>query len=305
MGASRKGILAGAGELASGVVAVLRGSGRAKVPVRTGTFSNDVEYAVLGSGPRNLVFLPGGVPGCSSWEKAPGRKFLPWYVTDTYSVWWLSRRRHMPTGHTIADMADDVADVIVTELDGRVDGVIGASYGGMIALAIGARHPQRVGRIVLLSAAAAFPDWAIEESRRTGEALGHGRYSEAAEISLEDAFRGERRRWLRRLAAPFLGRVFRTMGFILPDVLVETQAMVDFDGRPLLGQITVPTLLIVGDRDDSVPPELVEETARGIPDARIIWHKGEGHSQAIMNKQTAAEVLSFVAERRTADQPTN
>ncbi|MGB8021086.1 MAG: hypothetical protein WCF04_07665 [Candidatus Nanopelagicales bacterium] len=35
-----------------------------------------------------------------------------------FTVWILTRRRGMPVGHAIADMADDVAEAIADELDG-------------------------------------------------------------------------------------------------------------------------------------------------------------------------------------------
>jgi pimeloyl-ACP methyl ester carboxylesterase len=54
------------------------------------------------------------------------------YVAAGFTVWILTRRRHMPAGHSAADMADDVAQAIA-DLGRRVDLVVGESYGGMIA----------------------------------------------------------------------------------------------------------------------------------------------------------------------------
>ncbi len=38
---------------------------------------------------------------------------------------------------------------------------------------------------------------------------------------------------------------------------------------PMLGNITCPTLVVVGDEDQLTPPELAREMAAGIPDARL------------------------------------
>ncbi len=51
----------------------------------------------------------------------------------------------------------DQADAVAAALDeigvARVHAIVGASYGGMVALAFGERYPERVGRLVVVSAA--------------------------------------------------------------------------------------------------------------------------------------------------------
>lgn len=69
-------------------------------------------------------------------------------------MWRLTRGRDLPAGNTLADMADDVAQVIEDDFGGRVDAVIGLSMGGMITQLLAARHPDAMDRVVLLSAAA-------------------------------------------------------------------------------------------------------------------------------------------------------
>ncbi len=52
------------------------------------------------------------------------------------------------------DQADAIASVVVTLGLGPLAAVIGASYGGQVALALGARHPTLATRLLVLSAAA-------------------------------------------------------------------------------------------------------------------------------------------------------
>lgn len=54
---------------------------------------------------------------------------------------------------TTADQADALARLLGALGVGRAHAVVGASYGGMVALAFGARHAARAGRLVVLSAA--------------------------------------------------------------------------------------------------------------------------------------------------------
>ena len=54
---------------------------------------------------------------------------------------------------TTADQADRLAAQLDELAIDRVQAVVGASYGGMVALAFAARHPERVGRLAVISAA--------------------------------------------------------------------------------------------------------------------------------------------------------
>lgn len=298
-GAGRTAGILGATAVAGAIAAAAGARGRARAarpPVRRGTFANSIEYAALGTGPRNVLFLPGG-PGTPTWDKALARSFLPAYATGEFTVWWLSRRRNMPTGHTVADMADDVAEVVV-ELGGRVDAVIGASYGGLIALQLAARHPGLVGRVVLLGSTAVIPEAAKALDRQWGEAWGNGRFTEAGAGMLAEALPDERLRRLRRLLAPLAGRWLASLPHNLSDVLVETQAEMDYDARAVLSQITAPVLIIAGGRDLFLPREVIEETASGIADCQVIWHPGDGHAGTIRSKRSAVETLAFLSGAR-------
>jgi homoserine O-acetyltransferase len=54
---------------------------------------------------------------------------------------------------TTADQADRLATVLDELAIDRVQAIVGASYGGMVALAFAARHPERVGRLAVIAAA--------------------------------------------------------------------------------------------------------------------------------------------------------
>jgi pimeloyl-ACP methyl ester carboxylesterase len=93
------------------------------------------------------------------------------------------------------------------------------------------------------------------------------------------------------------------MPYNLADVLVETQAEMDYDARPVLSQITAPVLIIAGDRDRFLPREVIEETARGITDCTVIWHVGHSHIKTIKGKRTPGEVLAFLDEHTRQQNP--
>jgi pimeloyl-ACP methyl ester carboxylesterase len=96
------------------------------------------------------------------------------FVEAGYTIWYVTRRRNMPTGHTVADMADDYAYVISEDLDGRVDLLVGESYGGMIAQYIAARHGACCGRVAIVVAAAEVSPGGKEVGSHLAAALVQG-----------------------------------------------------------------------------------------------------------------------------------
>lgn len=276
-------------------VGFLRRVARAPQPeARTGTFPNGIAYDAIGDGPRTMLFLPGG-PGVVrlAWVRVTSRLLRP-LAAGGFTVWRLARRRGMPAGYTMEDMADDVATVIDDAFEGRVDAVVGASMGGLVALYLAARHPDAVGRVALVASSASASARSLEAAVRYGEAMGGERYTEAALMQLEDMLRGPRWRLVRGLLAPLMGRMLAASGNNPPDVLAESRAVMDADARPVLDQITAPVLVIVGDRDTDFPPDIVEETARLIPDCTVVRYEGRGHSGAVFDERVPGDVLAFL-----------
>lgn len=264
---------------------------------RSGTFANGMEYLTWGSGPKTLLFIQGGpgsaIPRGGMLLRMIRRRQDP-YAKAGYAVWMVTRRRHMPAGHTIADMADDYAQLISQEFGGRVDVVVGVSYGGLIGQYLAAFHPGSFGHMALVGAAAALPGWVADVDSRYGAALARGDTAGAGTVIAEYLLPGKPPRWARRLIGPLFGRLMFA-GFDPPpgDILVESQAEKAFDSRAVLPRIQAPVLLICGDRDRAIPRDAVEETAKLIPGCTLIWHKG-GHGRLGSSRRVADDVLAFI-----------
>ena len=76
------------------------------------------------------------------------------------------------------------------------------------------------------------------------------------------------------------------------DLLVTIQAEDQFNFKDQLAEITVTTLVIAGDQDSFYTPDLIQETAAGIPNARLILYEGVGHPAS--GKQFRQDVLEFL-----------
>ena len=268
-----------------------------RTEVRYGTFANGMEHASWGTGPRTLLFLAGG-PGSSvptgRWLRTSQRWFEP-FTAAGYTVWHVTRRRHMPPGHTITDVADDYGHVVADELGGRADLVVGVSFGGMVAQLLAAGHGDRLGHVALVATAAEVSPWGKEVDARLSDAVRRGDVGAAGAAFAEYVLAGDRSRWVRRLAGPFIGRALLSgKHFPASDVLVELEAELACDARPALPGIRVPVVLHCGDRDRFFPPAVVAETAALIPGCAVVGYPGRGHMWVASTKQVPPAVLAFV-----------
>lgn len=122
-------------------------------------------YEIIGKRGAPVVVVLGGIsatkhvassssdPTTGWWEDVVGRG--GGIDTDQFSVLGIE---YAPDGDDLKAVSTaDQADRIAAALDElgvrRAHAVIGASYGGMVALAFGARHAERAGRLIVVSAA--------------------------------------------------------------------------------------------------------------------------------------------------------
>jgi TAP-like protein len=77
-------------------------------------------------------------------------------------------------------------------------------------------------------------------------------------------------------------------------MIVTVEAEDAFDVSDRLGEIRAPTLVIGGERDPGYSRELFEETARGIPDARLFIYEGRGHGGTVTDRRFARDVTAFL-----------
>ncbi len=270
-------------------------------PYRNRTLSNGMELQSWGAGPRTLLFIPGG-PGSGLPRGMSGRLARRWFdpfVEAGYAVHYVTRRRNMPSGHTVADMADDHAHAIREGLGGRVDLVVGESYGGMVAQYLAARHGDCWRHLAIVIAAAEVSDWGKEVDSRLAAALVRDDAAGAGAAFAEYALPGPRSRWVRRLVGPVIGRtMLGGTSYPATDLLVETEAEMAFDSRAVLPDIAAPVILLCGDADRFFPVDLVEETARLIPDCTLVRYAGQGHMKVATSRRVVQDVLDFVDGRR-------
>jgi pimeloyl-ACP methyl ester carboxylesterase len=109
-------------------------------------------------------------------------------------------------------------------------------------------------------------------------------------------------RWTAPVLGTGLGLMFRSHVHdqFSSDVMVEADAEVAFDARPVLPRIEVPVLLIGGDKDSYFPAPLIEETASLIPDCTLRVYEGKGHIGACTSRRIPPDILEFIEQNQRA-----
>lgn len=275
-----------------------------------GMFSNGMAYARRGEGSKTLLALPGG-PGNvvpSGFMLRMMLRHLRPLIEADYAAWYVTRRQGMPRGHSVADMADDYASLISDQFDGKVDLVVGDSFGGMIGIYLAANHPDLFDHIALVGVACEASETSKQQNYQFALRLSEGNPRRA----MTESIRADFPDWsfpaadlILDGAAALFGGIMGRWGFgnthphFSSDVMVEAEAGVAFDAREVLSSISVPVLLIAGDRDADFPLPLVDKTARLIPDCELKVYQGKNHTQTFFDVQTGRDILAFTRQRAT------
>ncbi len=265
--------------------------------VRRGTTADRMEYVTWGDGRRTLLFLQGSptssVPS-GVWASMRQRYFRP-YLEAGYAVWIVTRPRGMPRGHSVADLADDYAGFIGEHLGGRVDLLLGESFGGMVAQYLAGLRPSAVGHLAMVASGFEVSEWTKGVDRRLAAAVERRDRTSAGAAFAEYLLPSPSLERLRRLGGPLMAKPLLASPHYPPeDVVVEMEAEVACDTRPVLPRIEAPTVLVAGGRDRIFTRDIVEETAALIDGCRVVWIPGKGHVATCTSAKVAGEVLDFV-----------
>lgn len=204
----------------------------------------DMYYEIHGEGePLLLIWgIGGGIPPLIDRlaESAAGK-----YRIIVFDNRGSGRTDKPDIPYSIEMMAEDTAG-LMDAIGIHRSHILGISTGSRIALVLAARHPGRVQSLVLNVAAARSPD-----KEDTGAA---GAFERLRAAMTQPGF-------LEKMLAypPTIASFLR-----------QFEALREFDGRPLLGRIRAPALIVNATRDLSTPVRYAEELRAGIPGARLV-----------------------------------
>ena len=209
-------------------------------------------------------------------------------------------RSDKPYGaYSLEQMADD-AIAVLDHAEVEQAHIVGASMGGAISQLLAVEHPERVRSLTLACTSCTNHAWRREllaEWADTAQSEGMGAMTRQAA------------RWMigprsfRRLS-PALGW-FGPLALSRPSHAFAGQvaAILSIDDRVAsqLGQIEVPTLVMVGNQDILTPRGDAEELAELIPTAELVVISGAAHGFMIEHATTFNRVLiDFLGRAETA-----
>lgn len=195
---------------------------------------------------------------------------------------------------SVDGFADRVAERIGGELPGGRAVVAGLSMGGYVALALAARHPERLRGLVLISTRAE-PD----------DAAGLARRAEGARQVRQDGLPAFLEAFMPALTAPDAPpTVVSAMRDLAagqrPEAVAQTlEALAERgDRRPDLASIDVPALVVSGSEDPVTTPAMMRALAEGLPCAELVSLVGAGHLLARERPRELLDaMLPFLAAR--------
>lgn len=122
--------------------------------------NNAIDYFSFGSGKKNMVIIPGlSLKSVMLSSDAIADAYS--MFKEEYTVYVFDRAKHLTTGYSVYDMADDTA-LAMKNLGVENAYIFGASQGGMIALIISIKYPSLVSKMVIGSSASRLNDTAKE-----------------------------------------------------------------------------------------------------------------------------------------------
>lgn len=238
--------------------------------VREGVLHGGLPYLAAGSGPPVVVLTGlraehGNPTGFERWSQL--RMVRP--LTERFAVHLVGPRPGLAAGTTMVDLADDVAAAIRHEFGAPV-GVMGISTGGSIAQRLAVDHADLVRRLVLASTACRLSPRGRQAQRCLADLTAAGRPRQAWAALGPTLATG-------RMGSRLMAAVMWLAGpFSDPDdpsdMIATIRAEDAFDVTDELHRITTPTLVVGGGRDGFYTAELFRETARGIPNARLLLY---------------------------------
>jgi pimeloyl-ACP methyl ester carboxylesterase len=198
-------------------------------------------------------------------------------------------------------------DALLDELGAGTVAVVGNSMGGFIGIELAISFPDRVERLVLVSAAGLSVEYLRNERALALLTVAENRLAAYSGwlASRSDAL--ARRPGARRmifgivahrpdlLPGPLVAEQVRGSG--KPGFVPALDALTDYPIRDRLGEIACPTLIVWGSEDKLVPARDADEFARLIPNARKVVWRDTGHV-AMLERPAAFNALlaAFLAE---------
>lgn len=248
----------------------------------------EMDYVTFGKGEKTLILLPGlslqGVKG-----NGLSLAYMYRIFAKKYKVYVLDRKRDIPEGYTVRDMAEDTAKAM--DMLGLSHAhIFGVSQGGMIAQYLAAEHPRLADKLVLAVTLSRQNETVERAVGRWVELAGkrdhRGLVADILENMYSEAY-VRRYRWLTPVLAKIAGRAD------LERFAILAKACLTCDVYKELSAIRCPVLVLGGRQDRIVTGEASEEIAEALH-CDLYMYDGLGHAAYEEAKDFNRRVYDFL-----------
>lgn len=211
-------------------------------------------------------------------------------------------RSDKPKGPYPLDRMARDAIAVLDDLGIEQAHVVGASMGGGISQFVAVQHPERVRSLTLVCTSCTVQPWRAELLRG---------WADKATANGMSSMAGEAARWV--IGPRSFRRLLPVIGWLGPlgfggsaeaftaqveGILAVEESLVD-----QLGDIDVPTLVVVGNQDILTPRGDSEDLAERIPTAELVVISGAAHGVMLEHFMAFNRVLGeFLGRAETAHQ---
>jgi pimeloyl-ACP methyl ester carboxylesterase len=272
----------------------------AKLAIESGIFNDKVPYVKVNAGPEWIVVIDSSNDLMSTLLKDPAsrKKQYGSLIPSKYSFYVLGFNPNMPEGYTKEDMCKDFAEVIKQlEKEIKPIAVLSGSYGGLVTINFAALYPELTRKLILISTA-----WQNNES-------GVNIIKKSIELSKAGDIAGMQKMPLGMCKRGFFNFMMKMMmksqgkkmlaNWNPPSTIIigYSDALRTYDTlKDYLPKIKAPTLIFGADHDQFFDADKYEETAKLIPNAKLIMFPGETHMILIeRNKDIKKAIGDFLS----------
>ena len=270
----------------------------------------DLFFDVVGSGlsvqeksleSKPVLLVHHGGPG------ADHSHYRPWLdaLQDTVQIVYFDHRGTGRSGHadvstyTLEQMANDV-EALRLYLGIEAPILLGASFGGMVALQYAVRYPDSLSKLILADAA---PSNTFATSIERVAEVASAEQMEMLTARFSGTSTPEQDARYLEVVGPLYYRTLpplaereaehaRIRGAYEVAEHVMKNELPSYDVRAQLGAIHIPTLVVAGRYDWVTPPSQSEEIVKGIPHAELHIFENSGHNPLV---EETEEFLQTIA----------
>jgi pimeloyl-ACP methyl ester carboxylesterase len=265
------------------------GTGHIAVP------AGQLYYEAAGDGPA-VVLLHGGLLDCRMWDD----QFE--LLAAGHRVIRVDARSHGRSSTATADHRhDDDLAVVLDTLGVDRAALVGLSMGGRIAFDFAVHRPERVWALCAAATGISgmtFTDPYVTDRYQEMALAGQAQDTPGVVEAFLRAWVDGPHRRPQDVAAAVRLRCADMAAHNVVEHATAHRGMLERDALHRLGEVSAPTLLLIGDADSTDIVQVTQRALREVPDARLVEIPGAGHILNLEQPDAVnAALVAFLQEQ--------